>query len=766
MVNIIRNILTKFYLKSNGGQSAEKKVSSSYPARRTLFCISLLTLLVSIGISLVICGNAAAQTEKHGTLYMVVVDKLSISDLNDTDTPHIINTIREGSVGLASTRTLKGHNTLNSYLTIGSGNLGRTNRYGLMGFNYDELVPEEKKEALFLYQNLTGYEAGESACLLVNLPDLLNGISAESVNTVPGSLGQILKENGYKTCVLGNADTVNSFSRPAIAIGMDAEGKVALGDVGPSTRTAVNDNILSYETNYEYLQEQTLLNKNKANLMIIDLGDLARMEAIPPTFDSVMETERSYYLHKIDNFVGWIQGKMDIQKDVLLIVSPSASRAQTLLMNNFGPVIMYGNGVNPGYLTSAATHRQYIVANTDIAPTILNFFSLTDDKHVMIGQAFQSISSPGVNTLKQVQKIGIESSTTSRLRSPLIKGYVVLLIIVMLLASLFIVRFKKLSSYLRPLIVGMLSIPLILLLFGQVKISTDWIYILITIAVIILFNFIIYFAFKGNGFGAAIFLSFLMVLALDIDILTGTFLIQSSVLGYDPMSGARYYGIGNEYMGILIGASIITAAALYERYKNRWVLACVAIFFFLQCYLIGSPSLGANSDGLITAPFAYLITLFLFSELKISPLGILSIFGIILLAVFGVSFYDMNRPVELQSHIGRAANQIFAGGWQEALIIIVRKLQMNFKLIRYTIWSRVFLVVLLVTALFIYFPVGAVRSLYQNKPMMVKGFAGIVTAAITALLVNDSGIVAASTTSIYLVMPLLLMMLKYQEDKH
>ena len=125
----------------------------------------------------------------------------------------------------------------------------------------------------------------------------------------------------------------------------------------------------------------------------------------------------------------------------------------------------------------------------------------------------------------------------------------------------------------------------------------------------------------------------------------------------------------------------------------------------------------------------------------------------------------MSRPTELQSHIGRAAHQIISGGWQEALTIIIRKFQVNVKLIKYTIWSRVFIVILLVLATFIYFPVGAMKNLLVRRPVILKGFVGIVTAALVALIVNDSGIVAASTTSIYLIMPFLLLMMEEESSR-
>ncbi len=717
-----------------------------------LFIIPLLSPLYA----------SVPEQQKTGQVYLLVIDKLSINDINIATTPQLTEIIDKGAVGLCSTRTLKGYNTMNTYLTIGSGNLARTNKSGLMGFNKDEMVPQQHQIASVFYQNMTSWEPGDSSCLLVNLPDILTGMKSESVTTIPGAMGQILADNGFTTCVLGNADNGIELMRPAVALGMDASGQVALGDVGGSTRLSPQDSILSYKTNYEYLKEQTVLSTEKSDLIILDLTDLARLENSPPTFEEVIQNEKSQILGEIDSFAGWINNEMDSSRDLLLIVSPSCSRTETVNKNNFAPIIASGFGINKGYLTSPATQREYIIANTDIAPTILNFFNLKNTDNSMIGRPIQGIPAENIDNLNEAQKLANHTSTTSRLRTPLIKGYVGALIIILLIASIIILKFKKLQYILQPLIIAMVCFPLVLLFLGLLNLAYDWLYIMAAILATIILTFLSLLLCKGNGFLAFVVLSIVTVLALDMDVLTGTHLIQCSVLGYDPMSGARYYGIGNEYMGILIGASIAAGAALYEKRKNQWTLLCIALFFFAQCYLIGMPSLGAQSDGVITAPLAFLVSLYLFSEIRLSFIGYLSIAGIIILTVLGVSYYDMNRPPELQSHIGRAASQIMGGGWQEALTIITRKLQVNIKLIRYTIWSRVFIVILLVLATFIYFPVGAMKDLFTRRPIILKGFVGIVTAALVALIVNDSGIVAASTTSIYLVMPFLLMMMKHQ----
>lgn len=707
---------------------------------------------------------APEPNSESGRVYMLVVDKLSINDINAQDTPQLDEIINKGAVGLSSNRTLKGSNTMNAYLTIGAGNLARTNKTGLGAFNQDELVPEKNQTASDYYQNLTGLNPDDSSCLLINLPDLLLGIEKESVNTIPGALGQILKDSGYTTCILGNGDYGSNLMRPGIAIAMDAQGQVSLGDVGSSTHVIARDSILGYKTNYEYLKEQALNYSSQADLLIFDLTDLARLDNSDTAFGAVITRERLRILREMDEFIQWTASIINPEKDLLLIVSPSPSKSEVLNKNNFTPIITYGWGINNGYLTSPATHRDYIIASTDIAPTILDFFSLKDTSKTMIGRPVESISA-NIDCLKQAQELANSTSATNRLRYPLITGYVGVLIIIIICASIIILKFKKAQPYLEFPIIAMACYPLVLLPLGAVTLTYDFLYILLAIAATIFLTAVFLAISKGDAYRAFIIISFITVLALNVDVLTGTNLIQCSTLGYDPMSGARYYGIGNEYMGILIGASITAAAALYERYKNRWTLLIISLFFIFQCALIGLPSLGANSDGLITAPLAFLVTFYLFSELRLGLAGFLSILGIVIAAILGISIYDLSRPVELQSHIGRAANQIVSGGFKEALLIIVRKMQVNIKLIKYTIWSRVFLVTLAALAIFIYFPVGAMKSLLQKRPIPVKGFAGIVTAALVALVINDSGIVAASTTSIFLALPCLLMMIKHQQTR-
>lgn len=708
-------------------------------------------------------GMAATDDNDNATVYMIMVDKLWINDINADSTPELYKLTEKGAVGLASNRTLRSHNTEDSCLTIGAGNLARAYDNGLMGFNRGETVPKHKQTAAELYWHLTGIDPGLNACLLTDLPEILVNTSQENVNTIPGVLGENLRRSGKTVCVLGNGDSAAEMLRSAVAVGMDANGLVALGDVGPNTYITSVDSFASLETNYPYLQKKVKEYRGQADVIIIDLSDLARLEKADLPLPEIGAAQKQRTLKNIDDFIGNIINQVNPERDLLLVLSSSPSREQLLLKDSFTAVIAYGQGYRNAMLSSGATRRSYVVANTDIAATVLNFFGIKDYSRTIIGQPLQAKADPGANRLAKARDVSNEASMLNRLRVPLIKGYVVIQIMIILLGLLAIFYNRHLKHIMEPLIILMVVVPLVFLFIGILRLGNDWLYILAAIAASLVLTYAAMRVCRQRGYKAFLLIGSLTLLVLNLDLLTGSNLIRNSILGYDPMAGARYYGVGNEFMGIMVGSLIAVAAALYEKIPRWWMLGIIGAVFLGQCYVIAGPSLGANSDGILTAPAAFLVTLVLLANIKIRPWHIISIMAVILAAILGLSIYDMHRPVELQSHIGRAASLIAAGGWQEGFTIISRKLAMNLKLIRYTIWSWVFIVTLIVLSLLVYRPVGAMDQLMKEHPYLVKGFAGIIAGAMVGLIVNDSGIVAAATTSIYLVVPILLLMLHLKE---
>lgn len=741
----------------------QQMVKSCKPrSKSSLYSIMLAFLL----LLLFPAGSYAEndQTVEPNKAYIILVDKLSIHDISPEVTPNIYKMIKNGGLGLATSRTLRGQNNMDSSLTIGSGNIARAYNNGIIAYNHGEPISAQGKTAAQLYTSLTGYEPGSSAVLFVNLPEIAMGLSEENVTTVPGALGENLRLNKLKTAVLGNSDYDGIPLKIGAAIGMDAAGRIAFGDVGPNTLTYLPDRFINQGTNYSYLLEKLPAAKASADLIILELSDLARLEKSIPAFPSIYAEEKSTCLRQIDQMAGQVLSGVDPERDLVLLFPVSPSTEQLALKDSFLPIVAYGKNISSGSLSSGSTRRDFIVASTDIAPTVLDFFGIEDELHSMIGVPVRAVAFEG-DTLETAMGIADSASTTTRLRTILVKSYVVMQIVFILLAVFAIFWIKPMRKAAEPLVLSLVTVPLVFLFLGKLPLAQDIFYILSAILLVILITYLAAKLFKGNMFHAFVAISAVTLIVLIIDTLTGTALVQSSVLGYDPMVGARYYGIGNEYLGIMLGSAIITASAFFEKYPYRPVLAALTVFFLFLCFIIGNPGLGAQSDGLITAPAAFAVTLFLLSNLKMHWGLVAAVFGVIIAASAGLIGYELYKPVEMQSHLGRAFNQVIQGGSEELWAILLRKASMNIKLIRYTIWSRVFLVMFLVLSLLVFRPVGALRQLLQERPVLIKGFAGLITGAVIALIINDSGIVATSTTCIYLVIPLLLLMFNMQQEE-
>src|SRR3712207_7880716 len=86
-----------------------------------------------------------------------------------------------------------------------------------------------------------------------------------------------------------------------------------------------------------------------------------------------------------------------------------------------------------------------------------------------------------------------------------------------------------------------------------------------------------------------------MITIIVVDSVLFTPLMESNIMSYDPMIGARYYGIGNEYEGVTIGSAILAFAILLE-HKNikKWlIIPILLVVLFTSAY----PAMGANVGG-------------------------------------------------------------------------------------------------------------------------------------------------------------------------
>ena len=257
---------------------------------------------------------------------------------------------------------------------------------------------------------------------------------------------------------------------------------------------------------------------------------------------------------------------------------------------------------------------------------------------------------------------------------------------------------------------------------------------------------------KNNDIKQMGYYALLTIALIVIDSVIGTYFMKNCIMSYDAIVGARYYGIGNEYEGVTIASAVFALSVLLNYNKIPKLLTIVLSIIILITSAF--PSMGANVGGAISECVAYLLFIMLIFDIKIDlkKVFILGISAVLLVVAFAV--LDLSMGTE--SHLGVFTQQIIQEGPSAIINTFGRKISMNLKLAKSTVWVNILLTGIAVIGIFIFRPSKHMKHISNKYPMIFKGFVASMVGCIITLLVNDSGIVAAATASIYILIPILV----------
>ncbi|ATW24527.1 hypothetical protein [Candidatus Formimonas warabiya] len=718
--------------------------------RKILFL--LLILLVTLPQE-----SAWAQPAKKAVL--VLVDYVTLQELKEAPMPTLHRMIREGGLSLINTNTAGSRVRENSCVTIGAGRVALGSSKAGLAFGAWENYQDEA--AGEIYRRRTGQVPDPDSMVNLDIAEILRSNEEKSNTGYPGLLGERLHRAGLKTAVIGTADSGERYDRHGAAIAMDRSGRVDFAYTGEQLLRADGENLLLLSANYDQMGVALEDALKKADFIVVETGDTTRLvQQKDLALDRVFLESKQQTLGEIDRFLAGLIPTVEKYQTLVMVAAPTPSREAIEERNLVTPLIYWKKDGEAGFLTSGTTRREGIVANTDIAPTVLDFFGLPVPED-MSGRPVRVV--PAQNTLASLLTLNDQLAFVNKARSPLVKGYVLGQIIVVLVTVLSLFYPGKISRYMQPVLLALASIPLIFLILGAFPGPSLSRYIftglVFTVAVTALcLSTVLY-----HDLAPFLTVSLLTAGTLLVDLGLGAPLMQKSVLGYDPMGGARYYGIGNEYMGVWIGAAIMATASLLQitRHQKIFLWAATGVFFLI-IFMMASPRIGSEAGGSLAAVVGFGYTIYSMLPVKISRKQLALAAAGMLIFLVSFALWDAHQAVGVQSHFGRTINLVRTNGMSEAYNIIVRKVALNLKLIRWTIWSQVFLVTLLATALLFYRPVGLMKKVSEKYPFLTKGFWGVVIGSLLALILNDSGIVAAATMSIFAAAPLIFVLIKEQ----
>jgi hypothetical protein len=173
--------------------------------------------------------------------------------------------------------------------------------------------------------------------------------------------------------------------------------------------------------------------------------------------------------------------------------------------------------------------------------------------------------------------------------------------------------------------------------------------------------------------------------------------------------------------------------------------------------------MGANFGGALAGASGYILAYFLVYGIKFNKRN--TFIGVAILAATAVLLIALDTlGISTQSHMGGLVEDAGTNGLRVITSTVQRKISMNLRLIRYTIWTKVLLSIIGVIAFMFFRPTKLLQRIFENNKYLKCSFVGIAASAITGFAVNDSGIVVAATAMLYVAFTMLIICMGERND--
>jgi len=718
------------------------------------FCVKCV--LVPLCLSVTCAVNAQSPHRPH--VIVVLADALRFEDIQNPECAILKDMACRGSLGMMNCAVAGARSGMAANLTLSAGRQVAAESTDAFAFNDWEAVPGENGEARMAYMRRVG-PLEPFASRTAPDPDRAVkhlGIAALTRRGLSSDrLGAILASQTppVTTWVGGNADTYTP-DRSAALLTVDTMGAGA-GAVS----------LLRFDNSESFgLIDDPLAMIQEANeaaqhfdFVVVQTGDLGRLEASRPYLsDQQFHARRDAALRRLSILLnGMNASALASGADLMLICPrPIANPSRHGSWDRLTPFIAVGPDFGPGLVASPTTRRMGLVANIDFAPTVLRLFHVTQPI-VMTGRPITTLAYPDdaaaaaerngiVSRLDFISGLNEAAKTTILL--PL--GLCCFLIVA---GALVVRRFSpQLSRWFAPGFVFIMNVPAAMLLAPILVPPTLLEYGLRIAAwavALTVFSYLPAFIWRVSPIVTAMAIT---IAILTVDTLTGQTLQKDSLFCGYAVAGIRYYGIGNEYLGVLIAFAILAVFCRLEDFQKaptphragkRIAIGAGAAWSSLA-FMCGWPGLGANAGSLTVTAAAFGIGLLIICGKKPTWLAavLFTLFGLMMAFLFGSMDAAFNGAGS--SHSGSAILAAENGrGVGYLAEIALRKVQLNL----HYLMAPGFLAGLAAISVSLWIASSltgkALQRVLERRVWLTNGLYAIGAAAAAALLFKDSGVV-------------------------
>lgn len=425
------------------------------------------------------------------------------------------------------------------------------------------------------------------------------------------------------------------------------------------------------------------------------------------------------------------------------------------------------------YLTTSSTRRPHLVQLTDVTPTVLRLLGLP-----VPAAAVGSPWRPGADhrdgtgaVVAQLRDVDRAAQAMDRSVSPFFTVVVLGQLALYALAAAALRRGwtgiarRRVLAWTRRVALVAAAVPVATFLanvlpwwrFDQPMLALAAAVLVADLAVVAL---AVAGPWRRSLLGPATAVAGTTAVVLAIDVTTGSSLQLSSLMGYSPVLGGRFYGFGNPAYALFATGTLLLITGLAEplrqRGRPRAAVAAVVALGAGAVVVDGSPWWGSDVGGVLAlVPGLAVLALAMAGKRITAPrLAVAAAGGAAVVAA--LAYLDYLRPPDDRTHLGRFAGDVLGGS---AGTVLQRKLTAmlgtfgNYWLALLVPFAVAFLVFVLLRPA--RWRAGALQRAFEHAPGLRSGLLAVLVTAVVGFAVNDSGI-AVPAVSAVLAVPLAL----------
>jgi hypothetical protein len=503
-------------------------------------------------------------------------------------------------------------------------------------------------------------------------------------------------------------------------------------------------------------------------LTVVDAGSV-RSQTLLPVGEQTNGVPDATQLAAVDARVGQVLAATPAGATVMLVGLADASGVPHLRV-----VALRGNGFGPGVLSSASTRQPGLVQLTDITPTILTEVGAPVPDQLGGAPLHRQAGSPTSVATRRQALLDDDRAAQA------VHGAVPRFFSGLVFAQLFLYGFAALALRRRwPGERGRLrtlrAVRQVAVLFAAVPVSTflanlaPWwraghpiLAVTLCVAAFTVATFLLATLgpWRRHPLGDVSVVAAVTMVVLAADVMSGSRLQLSSLMGLQPVVAGRFYGMGNVTYALFATAGILMATALADplvRAGRRHLAAVIVVGVGVVTVVVDAwPAWGSDFGGPPASipAFAYLTFAVLGVRLTLRrvALVVLGTVGVVTL----VAILDWLRPPEDQSHLGKFVQTVIDGG---AGAVIRRKLDQNLDILFGSSLSVLVPVGVLFVVLVLLRPTSfgapALQRAFDRSPVLRAGLIAGLVMWVIGFSLNDSG-TAIPAVSAILAIPLVI----------